>query len=140
MNKQSGVTLVTVIIMIIIITIIASISIVGGRAIVTNARNQVKNNNLADVQAVVSRESAKINTAGVLTPAYATFYGEENVVLDGKNIGKDWYYLDEATLGEMGVEYVNEHYVANYKLNVVIPLSGTEDLHDQIEYYNTTLK
>ena len=41
-----------------------------------------------------------------------------------------------AVLKEMGVEYVDETYVVNYKYNVVIPLSTTENIHAEIDYYN----
>ena len=43
--------------------------------------------------------------------------------------------LDDEALKEMGIEYIDEDYVVNYKLNVVIPLSSTENIHDEIEKY-----
>lgn len=151
MNNQRGITLVTVIVMIVLITIIASVSIIGGRSVIKEANKQVDESNLAEVKNVVSRESAKINTAGVLTPANVIYYGQRNARLTGKaynedgnleevekNIGNDWYFLDEDALEEMGIEYANENYVVNYKLNVVIPLSTTVNIHDEISYYNST--
>ncbi len=152
MKNERGVTLVTVIIMIVVITIIASVSIIQGVSVVKNANNQVNESNLADVKAVVARESAKFNTAGILTPANVTYYGEENATLTGikyddagnksnetKEIGEEWYYLDENALKEMGIEYANETYVVNYRKNVVIPVSTTENLHSEIERYNSTI-
>ena len=91
---------------------------------------------------------SKVATAGVLTPANATLYGIKNAKLEGtrfnddgvqeqviKTIGEDWYLLDDEALKEMGIEYIDEDYVVNYKLNVVIPLSSTENIHDEIEKY-----
>lgn len=149
MKNQRGVTLVTVIIMIVVMTIIASVSIIGGVSAIREAKQQVVENNLAEVRNAVSKESAKMSTAGVFTPANATYYGISNAELEStrykedgteekitKNIGTDWYYLDESALKQMGIEYANEEYVVNYKLNVVIPISTTKNLHDQIEAYN----
>lgn len=136
MKNQKGVTVVTMVIMIVVMTIIATVSIVGGVSVVKEAQKQVDEANLAEVKNAVNAESAKINTAGVLTPANATYYGIRNAKLGENNIGTDWYHLDKAALKEMGIEYVNEEYVVNYKLNVVIPLSTTENIHDEIEYYN----
>ncbi len=149
MKNQNGVTLVTMIVMVIVIAIIASVSIMGGVSVLREAKGNVAEENLATVKAVVSREAAKASTGGVLTPANATFYGIENARLEGirydvtgnpeqviQNIGDDWYLLDEDALEEMGVEYANEEYVVNYKLNVVIPLSSVENIHEQIEMYN----
>ena len=149
MNNQKGVTVVTMIIMIVVMTIIASVSIIGGVSVIKEAQGQVDESNLADVKNAVNAESAKINTAGVLTPANATYYGVKNAELGGirynedgtkeeikQKIGEDWYFLDEKALKEMGIEYANEEYVVNYKLNVVIPLSTTQNVHEQIEIYN----
>ncbi len=136
MKNQRGVTLVTMIVMIVVMAIIATVSITGGVEVVRESKNQVKEDNLASVKNLVNRESAKVNTGGVLTPANAKLYGTENIVLKEKNIGEDWYYLDEAALKEMGIEYANETYVVNYKLNVVIALSEEPNIHEKIEYYN----
>lgn len=147
-KNEKGVTLVTVVVMIIVMTIIASVTIVGGVRALKEAKAQVKENNLAEVRTVVNREAAKVATAGVLTPANATLYGIKNAKLEGtrfnddgvqeqviKTIGEDWYLLDDEALKEMGIEYIDEDYVVNYKLNVVIPLSSTENIHDEIEKY-----
>ena len=139
MRSQRGVTLVTIIVMIVIMAIIATVSITGGVDVVRNSKEQVKEENLANVKNLVSREAAKVATGGVFTPANATFYGIENAEVSGVAIGTDWYFLDEGALKEMGVEFVNETYVVNYKLNVVIPLSEEENLHDKINYYNSGL-
>ena len=68
--------------------------------------------------------------------AYCFMSNHVHIVLKEKNIGEDWYYLDEAALKEMGIEYANETYVVNYKLNVVIALSEEPNIHEKIEYYN----
>ncbi len=148
-KEEKGVTLVTIIAMIIVMAIIASVSIVGGVKVLREAKAQVKETNLSEVKAVVSRESAKVATSGVLTPANATLYGVKNAKISSvrindegveeeviKAIGDDWYLLDSATLSEMGIEYIDEDYVVNYKLNVVIPLSSTDNIHEEIEKYN----
>lgn len=149
MKNERGVTLVTIIVMIVIMAIIATVSIVGGVSVVKNAKDNVNKTNLADVQNAVSKEAAKVSTAGVLTPANVKHPGQRNYELsskmyneDGttstltKAIGEDWYYLDEVALKELGIEYANEEYVVNYKLNVVIPVSTTENIHSEIENYN----
>lgn len=149
MKSERGVTLVTIVIMIIIMAIIATVSIVGGVSVLREAKNNVSETNLSEVQNAVNKEAAKASTSGVLTPANVKHPGQRNYEIastiyneDGtistvsKKIGEDWYYLDEAALSELGVEYANEDYIVNYKLNAVIPVSTTEDIHAQIEYYN----
>lgn len=149
MRSERGITLVTIVIMVVIMAIIATVSIVGGVDVIDNAKDQVKEKNLSDVKVLVGREAAKFGTAGVLSPVNVKYYGLENIELAGiqynedgtteevmKKIGDGWFFLDEATLTEMGVEYVEETYVVNYKYNVVIPLSTTENIHAEIDYYN----
>lgn len=140
MKSQRGVTLVTIIIMIVVMAIIATISITGGVEVVRNSKDQVKEDNLASVKNLVNRESGKIATGGVFTPANATFYGIKNAELNGEKIGEDWYFLDEKALEDMGIEFADETYVVNYKLNVVIPMSEQENIHSTIEYYNNEYK
>lgn len=136
MKNQSGVTLVAMIVMIVVMAIIATISITGGVQVVREAKEQVKEDNLASVKNLVNREAAKVNTGGTLTPANAKLYGVKNAVINNKEISGDWYYLDENALKEMGIEYVEETYVVNYKLNVVIPLSEEPNIHEKIDSYN----
>ena len=131
-KSEDGITLVTIVIMIVIITIIASVSIINGVSSVEKAKEQVKENNLSAVKAAVSREAARAGTAGTLTPNNAIFPGRENATIEGKTIGNGWYLLDEDSLNEMGIEYVDETYVVNYKLNAVIALSETDDLVAEI--------
>ena len=140
LKSQRGITLVTMIVMIVVMAIIATISITGGVEVVRNSKEQVKEENLTSVKTLVNRESSKIATSGIFTPANATFYGIENAEINGAGIGSDWYYLDEGALREMGIEFANETYVVNYKLNVVIPLSEEENIHDRITYYNNEYK
>lgn len=136
MRSQNGVTLVTMIVMIVVMAIIATISITGGVEVVRNSKDQVKEDNLASVKNLVNREAGKVATGGVFTPANATLYGIENAELSGQTIGEDWYFLDEEALGDMGIEFIDETYVVNYKLNVVIPMSEEENIHSRIAYYN----
>ncbi len=148
MRNERGVTLITMIVMIVVITIIATISITGGIGILKESKKQVLENNLASVKSLVNNESAKFNTAGILTPANATTYGIEDAKLEGirytaegveeqviKNIGTDWFFVDKDALEEMGIEYVDENYVINYRLNIVIPMSSTENIHEIIADY-----
>ncbi len=150
MKNKRGVTLVTVIIMVVIMAIIATVSITGGVSVIRNAQEQAREKNLADVKVIIGREAAKVGTGGVLTPANIKYYGTSNFELPGieinddgtveevvKEIGDDWYYLDKADLEEMGIEYVEETYIVNYKYNVVLPLSTTKNIHLDIEYYNS---
>lgn len=140
MKSQRGVTLVTMIVMIVVMAIIATVSITGGVEVVRNSKDQVKEDNLASVKNLVNREAGKVATGGVFTPANANLYGIKNAELSGKKIGEDWYFLDEAALGEMGIDFIDETYVVNYKLNVVIPMSEEENIHARIEYYNNEYK
>ena len=149
MRSEKGVTLVTIVIMVVVMAIIATASIVGGVDVIDNAKDQVKEKNLSDVKVLVGREAAKYGTAGVLTPVNIKYYGLENIELSGlkynddgtteevmQKIGEGWFFLDQDTLTEMGIEYVDETYVVNYKYNVVIPLSATDNIHAEIDYYN----
>ena len=140
MKSQRGVTLVTMIVMIVVMAIIATISITGGVEVVRNSKEQVKEDNLASVKNLVNREAGKVATGGVFTPANATLYGIKDAELSGQKIGEDWYFLDEEALNDMGIEFINETYVVNYKLNVVIPMSEEENIHAKIDYYNNEYK
>lgn len=140
MKSQKGITLVTMVVMIVIMAIIATVSITGGVEVVRNSKEQVKEDNLASVKNLVNREAGKVATSGVFTPANANLYGIKNAELSGQAIGEDWYFLDETALNEMGIEFIDETYVVNYKLNVVIPMSEEENIHSKIEYYNNGYK
>ena len=136
MRSQRGVTLVTMIVMIVVMAIIATVSITGGVEVVKNSKEQVKEDNYASVRNLVNREAGKVATGGIFTPANANLYGIKNAVLGGQPIGEDWYLLDEEALNDMGIEFIDETYVVNYKLNVVIPMSEEENIHSKIQYYN----
>ncbi len=140
MKSQNGITLVTMVVMIVVMAIIATVSITGGVEVVRESKEQVKEDNLASVKNLVNREAAKVATSGVFTPANANLYGIKNAELAGQPIGEEWYFLDESALNEMGIEFIDETYVVNYKLNVVIPMSEEENIHSKIEYYNNGYK
>ena len=124
MKNNKGVTLVNVLIIIIVLIIIAGISIVGGRDILNNSKDSQKNENLSSVKAVVNNISIKINSAGVLAPADTKVYGKiASNILSGDASLKDWYILDKEDLEEMGVTYIDETYLVNYKENKVISMS-----------------
>lgn len=124
-KNENGVTLVTVIIMIVVMSIIASVSIVGGVKVLREAKAQVKESNLAAVKAVVNREAAKAVTAGVFTPANYNHYGTPafGIVSGDADILNGWYLVDEENLKEMGVDYIGENYLVNYKANRVVALN-----------------
>lgn len=124
-KNENGVTLVTVIIMIVVMSIIASVSIVGGVKVLREAKAQVKESNLAAVKAVVNREAAKAATAGVFTPASYNHYGTPafGIVSGDADILNGWYLVDEENLKEMGVDYIGENYLVNYKANRVVALN-----------------
>lgn len=149
MRKQNGVTLVTVIIMVIIISIIATTSIIASKSIFDESKESVLEKNRVLVETAVSKYAAKAGTAGVLAPANEKFPGVQNPsfeytsideetgleIKENKNVGADWYLLLESSLEEMGITYAEENYLVNYKKNIVIPLSESNDIFALIEYY-----
>lgn len=148
MRKEDGVTLVTVIVMIIVISIIAVTSVLSSRAIMDEAKDEAKIQNLAAVETAVSKYSAQVATSGVLSPANITLPGIKDPILEhvyidaggfevreNKNVGEDWYLLLEDSLEQIGVTYAEENYLVNYKKNIVIPLSSTDNVFDLVNYY-----
>lgn len=125
LKDNKGVTLVTMVMVIIVITIIASISIIGGTEIIKNARESKAKENLTAVKAFVNSIYVKQNTSGVFTPANSNYYGTPafGIVSGDADILNGWYLIDEDDLKEMGIEYVEENYLVNYKSNLVIALS-----------------
>lgn len=125
LKDNKGVTLVTMVMVIIVITIIASISIIGGTEIIKNARESKAKENLTAVKAFVNNIYVKQNTSGVFTPANSNYYGTPafGIVSGDADILNGWYLIDEDDLKEMGIEYVEENYLVNYKSNLVIALS-----------------
>lgn len=137
-KNEKGVTLVTMVIMIVIMTIIASVAVINGTKTVKEAQKQVKESTFISVKNAVTDFAAKKGTAGVLTPANITYPGIKNAVINGEAIGEEWYLLDESALKEMGIEYADENYVANYELGVVISLSETDNVHNEIRTYTSS--
>ena len=148
MNKQKGITLITVIIMVIIIGVIASISMVSSRIILDESKEEVLTKNRFLVEAAVSKYSAKAATSGTLSPANYELPGVKNPtfeyigvddtgaeIREQRNVGENWYLLLSEHLESMGITYVEENYLVNYKKNIVIPLSGTESIFKLVEYY-----
>ncbi len=149
MKRENGVTLVNVIVMIIIISVIAVTSVLASKKIFGESKEEVKKQNQSAVQTVVSRYSAQVATSGTLSPANITLPGTKNPLLDNKyidatgtevnekkNIGEDWYLLSKDDLEKIGVTYIEETYIVNYKKNVVIPLSSSENIFDLVNYYD----
>ena len=148
MKRENGVTLVTVIVMVIIIGIIALTSVLSGTHILDEAKEEAKLQNKAAVETAVARYSAQSATSGVLTPANVNFPGIKNPILEhiyedamgneiveNENVGEDWYLLLEDSLEEIGVTYADENYLVNYKENIVIPLSSTDNVFEIIYFY-----
>lgn len=124
LRDNRGVTLVTMVMVIIVITIIASVSIIGGTEIMKNAKESKAKENLTAVKSIVNNIYIKQNTAGVFTPANSTYYGTPafGIVSGDADTLNGWYLIDEDDLKEMGVEYVEENYLVNYKANKVVAL------------------
>ena len=148
MKKQEGVTLITVIIMVIIIGIISTLSVVTSKGIFNESKEEVLKKNRFLVETAVSKYSAKVSTSGVLSPAFEELPGIKNPTFESgdvddmgnaitvrKNVGENWYLLLEDSLEEMGVTYAEENYLVNYKLNVVIPLSQSDEIFELVKYY-----
>lgn len=125
LKDNKGVTLVTMVMVIIVITIIASISIIGGTEIIKNAKESKAKENLTAVKAFVNSIYVKQNTSGVFTPANSNYYGTPafGIVSGDADILNGWYLIDEDDLKEMGIEYVEENYLVNYKANRVVVLN-----------------
>ena len=125
LKDNKGVTLVTMVMVIIVITIIVSISIIGGTEIIKNARESKAKENLTAVKAFVNSIYVKQNTSGVFTPANSNYYGTPafGIVSGDADILNGWYLIDEDDLKEMGIEYVDENYLVNYKANRVVVLN-----------------
>ncbi len=153
MNKENGITLVTVIIMVIVIGIISTTSILTTRKILQDSKEEAKKQNLATVETAVSRYAAQVATSGVFSPANITLPGTKDPILEhvymndegiqvteNKNVGEDWYLLLETDLEKIGVTYAEENYLVNYKKNVVIPLSSSDDVFDLVNYYENNQK
>ena len=143
MKKENGVTLIVVVIMIIVISIVSTASIIASKKIFDESKENVLEKNRFLVESAVSKYAAKAATSGVFTPANQNFPGEKNPMFDyksgddtiSKNVGSDWYLLIESDLEEMGISYAEENYLENYKKNIVIPLSESDDIFALIEYY-----
>lgn len=148
MKKENGITLVTVIVMVIVIGIIATTSILASKTILKDSKEEVAKQNLSIVETAVSRYSAQMATSGVFSPANITLPGTKDPILEhvyidetgtqikeSENVGEDWYLLLEKDLEAIGVTYADENYLVNYKKNIVLPLSSSEDVFDLISYY-----
>lgn len=124
-EDNKGVTLITMVMIIIVITIIASVSIIGGTAIVENAKESQAKENLTAVKSVINNIYVKQNTSGVFTPANTNYYGTPayGLVSGDADILNGWYLIDEDDLKDMGIEYIEENYLVNYKVNKVVVLN-----------------
>lgn len=148
MKKQTGVTMITVVIMVIVISIISTLSILSTKDIFKESKEQVLEKDRFLVETAVSKYSAKAVTGGVFSPANIEFPGIQNPTFDSgdvnaageeikvkRNVGEDWYLLLKSDLENIGVEYVDENYLVNYKKNVVIPLSEEDNVFELIKTY-----
>lgn len=147
-NKENGITMVTVIVMVVVITIISVMSIISSKTIFKESKEEALKQNKFAVETAVSKYAAKAATSGVLTPANVPLPGlqnpefeklsgdsEENYEKIKVGVGKDWYLLRKDELESIGVTYIDENYLVNYKKNIVIPLSTSEDVFSLVEYY-----
>lgn len=122
LRDNRGVTLVTMVMVIIVITIIASVSIIGGTEIMKNAKESKEKENLTAVKSIVNDIYIKQNTAGFFTPGGANYYGTPayGLVSGDEESLNGWYFLGKDDLEEMGIEYLEENYLVNYKKNKVV--------------------
>ena len=123
MKKNAGVTIVSMLVIIIVLVILASITIFGGIEILTNSKDSQKKENLTAVQTVVNNISTKLNVAGVLTPGDTKLYGTDAATLLEKPELKGWYVLEKEDLEELGITYLDETYLVNYKENRVVSMT-----------------
>ena len=148
MKSESGMTLITVVIMVIIVGVISAVSVITSRTIFSESKEEVLKQNRFAVESVVSKYSAKAATSGVLTPAneklpgiqnpsfeYKCVNGSGDEESENRNIGEDWYLLLREDLESIGISYAEENYLVNYKKNIVIPLSETENIFSLVEFY-----
>lgn len=141
MKNQKGVTLFTVILTVIVALLIASTSIIVGNKLILSAREKKQQENYEAVVAAVNREIAKINSGGVISPGIHTYIGIQNPVVgrdaSGNAIqaGEDWYLLEPSHLAQLGVEELEDSYLVNYKLGVVIDMKRVNDLPAELAKY-----
>ncbi|MBQ9267659.1 MAG: hypothetical protein IJ217_05225 [Clostridia bacterium] len=143
MKKENGVTLASVVITVIVIILISSTSIIVGNRLILEAKEQKQQENYQTVLDAVRREAAKASTGGVISPKTYEYIGTKAPIIgrdsDGNPVdaGEDWYLLDQSALEELGIKKVQNTYLANYSLGVVIDVSATEDIAAEINKYVT---
>lgn len=126
MKKNAGVTIVSMLVIIIVLVLLAGVTIFGGVEILNNSKESQKDENLSAVKTVVNNISTKLNVSGVLTPGDTKLYGEDAFSLLGKEELKGWYVLDKEDLEELGITYLDENYLVNYKENRVVSMTDYE--------------
>ena len=138
-NNNDGITLISVLIILVVIFIIASIAITGGLSILNNSKDSNREENLAAVKAAVNKVSTKNSVSGVFREATAEVYGKPaNSVFSSGDYAQDgWYILEKEDLEELGVAYVNETYIVNFKENKVYALEDFSDYITQIASNNS---
>ena len=103
-----------------------------------DSKNSQKEQNLEAVKMAVSREIAKSNMGGVITPATYSYVGTRNPVIgrdetgDPINAGVDWYLLDTDALKELGIKKVKENYLVNYAKNEVLLVEDFLNKYDNL--------
>ena len=139
MRNQKGVTLATVILMIVVMVIIASTSVIVGNRLINEAKERKKEENRLEVEAAVSREIAKMNASGVISPGYHDFIGTKNpIIARDKNdnpiyAGEDWYLLNESNLINLGVKGVNDSFLVNYGTGEILLIDDIKEWYLDVE-------
>ncbi len=141
MKKENGVTLFTVILTVVVALLIASTSIIVGNNLILEAKEQKQAENYEIVLEAVRREITKIEAGGVISPAVNTYIGVQNPVIaqDAEEndvyAGSDWYLLEPSHLLQLGVDNIENNYLVNYKLGILIDINATKDIVSEIEKY-----
>ena len=134
MNNK-GITLVTVVVMIIVIIIIATVSILHGTRLITNAKKLSEAEIIESVRAAVQRKNAEIQMQGTITPIDDNYPGQLSPIITPDSIEcTNWYLLNDENLSELGVKTADGKFLVNYQKGVVISLENTDYAQEYLLY------
>ena len=134
MNNK-GITLVTVVVMIIVIIIIATVSILSGTRLITNAKKLSESEILESVRSAVQRKNAEMQMQGTITPIDETYPGQLSPIITPDSIEcTNWYLLNDSSLAELGVKTSEGKFLVNYQKGVVISLADTDYAENYLIY------
>ncbi len=135
MNNK-GITLITVVVMIIIIIIIATVSLLAGNKLISNASGMASEQMIETVREAIQRREAEVRMQGSVTPLGETYIGQISPTLaNGQIEAKDWYLLNPEALSEIGVKNAKGSYLVNYPREQVISLDDNDFIEQYLYYY-----